>query len=326
VSRFLAGLRWLLPRVLPFVAPALFFAAIFVFRREFEDLTLKDLERELRRIPNPHILGALGLTAIAYFLMTLCEWIAVAYADATLSYRRLAPVSFVCNAVSHNFGNAIVVGGALRARLYTARGLGPVTISKVIVFYSLSYWIGYLVLAGFIFLVDPPSGSGRVRLPELSVQVLGGSFLMLAIAYFAVAAAPDQAFARKLTLRWTEIRIPRIRIAVPQTALMIIDLTLAAGALYLLLGLSGLMTLPVFLGIFLLALITGIASQVPGGLGVFETAILLLLQHQLSPPVILGALLVFRLVFYLIPFAAGLALLFVFELQLRAKKKRARTA
>lgn len=323
MSRFLAGLRWLLPRILPFVAPALFFAAVFVFRKEFSEVTLEDLADELRRIPNSNILIAFALTAMAYALMTLCEWIAVAYAGAALPYRRMGLVSFACNAVSHNFGNAIVVGGALRARFYSARGLRPLTISKIVIFYSLSYWIGYLVLAGFIFLMDPPSGSGRVRLPELSVQVLGGSFLMLAIAYFALAAAPHQGFARKLTLRWTHMRIPALRIAVPQTALMMIDLMCAAGALYFLLGLSNTMTFPVFLGIFLLALVTGIVSQVPGGLGVFETAVLLLLQGYLNPSAILGALLVFRMIFYLIPFAVGLLLILLFEMQLRAAKRAA---
>lgn len=326
MSRLLTGLRWLFPRILPFVAPVLFFAAVFVFRKEFEDVTLGDLLRELGRIPNTHILGAVCLTATAYFLMTLCEWLAAVYAGTGLPYRRIGPVSFACTAVGHNFGNAIVVGGALRARLYSARGLRPIAISKIVVLYSLSYWIGYLVLAGLIFLLDPPAGSSRVRLPPLSVQVLGGSFLMLSVCYFAVAAAPDQGFARKLTLRWTQLRIPALRIAVPQTVLMIVDQTCAAGALYLLLDLSGVLPFPAFLGIFLLALVTGIASQVPGGLGVFETAMLLLLQEHLAPSGVLGALLVFRLVFYLIPFAISLTMILIFEMRMRARRKRVNEA
>lgn len=323
MNRLLASLRWLFPRVLPFIAPALFLVAIFVFRREFEDLTLQELERELRRIPNARILGALALTAAAYFLITFCEWLAVVYAGGGLPWRRVAPISFACTAVGHNFGNAVVVGGTLRARFYSAEALRPLAISKIVVLYSLSYWIGYLVLAGLIFLVDPPDGSARVRLPPLSVQVLGGGFLMLAVAYFAVAATPGQGLARKLARRWTQVRVPPLRIALPQMVFIVTDFLCAAGAFYLLLGASESLTFPLFVGIFLLSLVTGIVSQVPGGLGVFETAMLLLLEDHLPASTVLGAALVFRLVFYLVPFALSLILIFFFEMRLRMRKRDA---
>ncbi len=322
-GRIVMRLARLLPRVLPFVVPVVFLAAIFFFRKEFESITLVDLAAALDAIPNGRILAAVGLTAVAYVLMTICEHLAMIYARGALSYRDVGPISFACTAVGHNFGNAVFVGGALRARMYSAKGLGPLAISKIVVLYSLSYWIGYLVLAGFLFLLDPPPASSRVRLGELSVQVIGGSFLMLAIAYFAVAAAPYRGFARKLTLKYTQLRIPAPRIAVPQTILMMIDLTCAAGALYLLLDLSDGPGFGAFLGIFLLALVTGIASQVPGGLGVFETAMLLLMADYIPASQLLGALLVFRLVFYLLPFGISLLMILLFEMRVQAEKRQA---
>lgn len=288
-----------------------------VVRRQFSEISLADLPDALRRIPNPAIFTAAALTVLAYIFIVLCEWFAVLFGAGRLRFSAVAAISFACTSVGHNFGNAIFVGGALRARMYAAQGLGAVAISRVVVFHSLAYWIGYLVLAGFLFVYDPPPDSGRVHIPPLSLQVIGGGFLLLALAYFGVAAEPSGGFARKLTRRWTQFRIPPLRIAVSQAALMALDLACAAAALYVLLGLSDRLPFNEFLGIYLLALIAGIASQVPGGLGIFETAMLLLLRDALPIPALVGGLLVFRLVFYLIPFALALAVILIFELRLR---------
>ncbi len=318
-----ARMRRFFSLILPLIAPALFLAALYFFRKEFESVSLVDLADALYEIPFRRVLGALLLTGVAHFLMTVCEWLAVIYAKGSLPYRTVGPISFVCTAVGHNFGNAILVGGALRARLYSAKQLSPLIISKIVVLYSLSYWVGYLVLAGFLFLLIPPAASNRINLGQVSVQVLGGSFLMLAIAYFAVSLAPYQSYARNWTLRYAQLRVPAPQIAVAQTLLTTLDQVCAAGTLYLLLGSTVGVGFPAFLGIFLLALVAGIASQVPGGLGVFETAMLLLLRDYLPASSILGALLVFRIVFYLLPLGISLVMILLFELRLRAEKRQA---
>jgi phosphatidylglycerol lysyltransferase len=311
----------LLPKLLPWIAPVLFVAALFVLRREFEQLTLRELVDELARIPLPGILAALGFTALSYLALTICEWLAVRYAESSLKYRRVGPISFVCSAVGHNFGNAIFVGGALRARLYTLQGLRPLAISKVVLLYAFSYWIGYLVLAGFVFLLVPPSLSVQSPVGRMSLRIIGAGFLMLAVAYFLIAATPSRGFARKLTLRWTQLRIPALRIAVPQTILMALSLVFSAAALYALMGLKGVLGFPEFMGIFLLSLVTGMASQVPGGLGVFESAVFLLLPDILPATSMLGALLIFRLIFYLVPFTLSLMLMVILEARLRLSRR-----
>lgn len=316
-QRLRAALNRLLPRLLPLVAPLLIIAAAFIVRRQFNEISGTDLADALRRIPNPAILTSAALTALAYFFLALSEWFAVLFGAGRLRFPLVAVISFACTAVGHNFGNAVFVGGALRARMYAAQGLGAVAISRVVVFHSLAYWIGYLILAGLLFIFDPPPDSGRVHIPPLSLQVIGGGFLLLALAYFGVSAEPSGGFARKLTRRWTQFRVPPLRIAASQAALNALDLACAAGALYVLLNLGSRLPFNEFLAIYLLALIAGIASQVPGGLGIFETAMLLLLRDALPIPALVGGLLVFRLVFYFIPFALALAVLLIFELRLR---------
>jgi uncharacterized membrane protein YbhN (UPF0104 family) len=312
--------RWL-PQVLPWIAPVLFVAALYLLRREFEHLTLRDLADELARIPNRRIFAAAGFTALSYLALTLCEWLAVRYAESKLNYRRVGPISFICSSVGHNFGNAILVGGALRARLYTLQGLRPLAISKVVLLYSFSYWIGYLLLAGCVFLIAPPSMSAQSPVGRVSLRIIGAAFLMLTVAYFLIAATPSRGFARKLTLRWTQLRIPRLRIAIPQTILMALALIFSAAALYALLGIGDSIAFGEFMGIFLIALVTGMASQVPGGLGVFESAAFLLLPNTLPATPILGALLVYRLIFYLVPFTLSLTLMIILEARLRLMRR-----
>ena len=59
-----------------------------------------------------------------------------------------------------------------------------------------------------------------------------------------------------------------------------------------------------FLGVYAAAVIAGIISHVPGGVGVFE-AVVLLTVPNVPPEAMLGSLLAYRAIYYLAPLVLG---------------------
>ena len=174
---------------------------------------------------------------------------------------------------------------------------------------GMTFWIGFITMGGIFFCLEPPDLPAKVNLPVDSVFTVGVVCLLILTAYLLSAL-----FVKKTIkiVRW-HFPTPSVGIAVGQMLVGALDWTCSGTALFLLLPASTL-TLQSFLAIYLLAQFTGFVSQVPGGLGVLETVIVLLLEPILPASDVLGALLAFRVVYYLIPFALGLISFAIYEI------------
>ncbi|MBV9123882.1 MAG: bifunctional lysylphosphatidylglycerol flippase/synthetase MprF, partial [Planctomycetes bacterium] len=150
-------------------------------------------------------------------------------------------------------------------------------------------------------------------LPLTSVRPLGAAFLAGALGYLVLCAWRKQ----PLRLGKMELVLPSLRLALGQLALGSVDWVLAAAPLYALLPHGQTFSFPTFLCMFLLAQVAALVSHVPGGLGVFETTMVLLLKSSIRPEVALGALLVYRVIYYLLPLVLGMAALGMDELYQR---------
>ncbi|NPC87145.1 lysylphosphatidylglycerol synthetase family protein, partial [Pyxidicoccus fallax] len=138
---------------------------------------------------------------------------------------------------------------------------------------------------------------------------LGVGMLALLAAYLVACAR----VRRPLRVRVVEVRLPRPSLAAAQLAVSCLDWALAALVLWVLLPADAGVSLPGLVALFALAQLAGIASQVPGGLGVFESIILAALSPGVPAPLVLGTLLVYRVVYYLLPFTVAVGLLALHE-------------
>jgi phosphatidylglycerol lysyltransferase len=281
----------------------LLIGAVYVVQREFRHLNVRDVGHALHAIPRSALLASGMLTLLAYALLTFYDKLATIYAGHYVSFARTAFASFCAYSLAHNLGFAAVSGAAVRFRLYAHWGLTPVQIGKVVAFSSLTFGLGGMTLGGAILFFEP--GSVPVigaMLPHWAL-FLGGLLMWAIVGGYVVTAS----LFPVLRLRGREIDLPGWRMALAQVALATADVSLTASIFYALLphvaGLSWLRFLAIYLGSYA----AGLISNVPGGLGVFDTAILLGLQAtKLPPPVVLGALAVFRLYYYVVPlFLAG---------------------
>ena len=287
----------------PLIVLGVLVAALWLLHRELHHYHLRDLLNGLNEIPLSRLFLALGLTAINFTVLISYDLLGVRYLRHPIPFPRVALASFLGYAVGHNLGT-LVGGSTIRFRLYTAWGLSSVEIVKLMLFLSLTFWVGLCALAGIVFLIDPLVVPARFHLPFATTIPAGALLVTLAMAYLALSA-----FRRKpiSLLRW-EFTPPPITISIPQYGIAMFDLMLAASVLFVLIRTSSGISYPHFLAIYLLSLVVAILTQVPGGLGVFELVILVLLAPS-EPQRAVAALLAYRLIYYLLPLSVAVLLL-----------------
>ena len=298
-----------LKRLAPFLKPllilAIFGVALRVLQETLAHYRYRDVIIYLGSLPADQIILAIALSMLGYLVMTGYDTLAFQYIKQPLPYRKIALASFIGYAFNNNVGLSGIVGGSLRYRLYTAWRLSAVDIARVIAFCTISFWLGFVLLGGTFFILAPPELPTGVHLPFVSVRILGFLLLLPAVMYFAWIALRRE----PVRIRQWEFELPSPGLFVAQIVISSIDWTIAAAVFYILLPDALPLTFVRFLGIFLLAQIAGVLSNIPGGLGVFEAVTLLFLAPFFSASAILGALVAFRAIYYLFPLFTATLLL-----------------
>ncbi|MBJ7899450.1 MAG: hypothetical protein GC158_05940 [Cyanobacteria bacterium RI_101] len=292
----------------PLVLGAVLFTfAVAALRSELRHYGWQKVWRSLQEIPPAQVRWALLLTVLNYAALTGYDALACRFIGQKLAYWKIALVSFASYAISNSIGLALLSGSAVRYRLYRRWGFSNGQIGAVIAFCNASFWLGLLAVGGVMFLIEPLQVPKFLRLPFESVHPVGVIFTALTLGYLLLNLfTPRTLFFR----RWSLPQVP-FALSLAQILTTALDWSLAAGILYLLLPphSPALLSYPGFFGIYLLAQIAGVVSNVPGGLGVFETVILFSLSPSLPSAGILGALLAYRALYFWLPLVgAGLTL------------------
>ncbi|MDD5722516.1 MAG: bifunctional lysylphosphatidylglycerol flippase/synthetase MprF [Syntrophales bacterium] len=297
----------------PVLGVLLFTAALWVLDRELKSYHFSDILHHLHAIPGRSIVLAITLTTLSYLIMTFYDALALRYLRHPLPYRRIALASFTGYAFSNNLGLSLVAGGSVRYRLYSAWGFSAMEIAKVIAFCSITLWLGFFLLGGVVFLCEPLVIPEILHLPFTSVKLLGVLFLALVASYLILSLIHKTPFKIK---DW-EFTLPSSRFFLGQIAVALLDWVLAGAVLFVLLPASPQLNFMYFTGFYLLAQVAGLASQIPGGLGIFETVMMLLLTPVLPGPVVFGSLVAYRGLYYLLPLLMAAVLLGIEEIILR---------
>jgi phosphatidylglycerol lysyltransferase len=292
--------------------------ALVLLEHELKAYHYGDLMRQVWTLPHLHLALALLLTAVAYAVLPGYDVIALAYVDHPLPLRRIAFGSFVAYALSHSLGFPLLSGGPVRYRFWSVWGLSTSEIAQAIGFAGATFIIGMIAVAGFVFVLEPTSTIQLLRLPFSSLKPLGALCLVVVAAYLVLSATRYKTFR---FFDW-EFPVPSTRLALAQLLVAVVDWTAAGAVLYVLLPPGYHLSFLPVLGVFLLAQFAGILSHIPGGLGVFEAIVVLLLKPYLPAASIIGSLLAYRAIYYLLPLVVALAFLIAFEVQ----RKRDRVA
>ncbi|MDI3306922.1 MAG: phosphatidylglycerol lysyltransferase domain-containing protein [Acetobacteraceae bacterium] len=280
----------------------LLIGALYVVQREFRGLSVADIQRAMAELPHTALWIGGGLTVLAYLVLAVYDKLGSIYAGRPVSWARSLLASFCGYSLAHNLGFAAVSGAAVRFRLYSAWGLTPLEIAKVVGFTSLTFGLGGMALGGLVLVFEPEVVPWfGTHLPHWALQAMAIPLWGIVLTYVVLSR-----FLRHIRIFKHEIDLPGPRMALMQTALATVDVAVTAGIFYALLPPAEGLTFLRFVGIYLAAYAAGILAHVPGGIGVFDGAILLGLQPYMPAAQVVGALFVFRLYYYVIPlFIAG---------------------
>jgi phosphatidylglycerol lysyltransferase len=291
------------------ISLATFCLAFVIIHGKLKQYHYHEISQALHSIPVLNILGAIGLTLVGYLIMTFYDFMALRYVGAKIKYRHIATSSFISYSFSNNMGFPLITG-AIRYRLYSAWELGAFEIAKVVAFCTFTLWFGFVFLTGLMFSIAPMPIPSGVHVPFTSLRLIGILFLIGVALYLAVLHRKQ----RDLHIRQWTFNLPKPVTGYAQLIVSSFDWILAAAVLFILLPAGHNMHFFSFLSLFLMAQFIGVVSQVPGGLGVFETAMLLLLGNAMPPATLLGVLLAFRVIYYLIPLSIATILFGLLEL------------
>ncbi len=220
-----------LARVLPVtVGVLLFAAALAVLWAELRAVRWPDLVGDVSAVPVPRLLAALGLTVVNYAALTGYDLLAFEYAGAVLPRRRIVGAALVAYAVAHSVGFAALSGASVRYRFYSRWGVTADELSRVVVGYSVTFWVGLLALGGVSLAVSPVPTAAAMP-PLVLVRTAGVLLALVPLAYVAAAAW------RRTPVRCWRIAIPMppVGLALRQVAVSIADWLLAGAVLYVLL-------------------------------------------------------------------------------------------
>jgi len=303
----------MLKRLKPFLGPALALvllaAAAWVLSAQLSGHGLQEILDTLAQETERDLLLAFGLTAVNFAVLAGYDILALRYIGHPLSHARAAFASFAGNAFSNTIGLSTLAGSSVRYRLYSSWGLSAAEIAKIVVFTTLTLWLGLFSIGGIIFTVQPLPLPDWVTLPFHTTRPLG-FILLLPPAIYLLAASRKEPTWR---IGKFELLLPEFRSAFVQVVIASLDWALAAAVFYALLPPWANVTFPLVLGAFLLGQIAGLISQVPGGLGVFESCLIFLLTPRIPAPTLFAALVAYRVVYYAAPLAVASALLGVRE-------------
>jgi phosphatidylglycerol lysyltransferase len=283
--------------LVPLLGIVVLVVALWLLGRELHGFRPAEFRAYLRSLPAWRIAAALALTALNYLVLTGYDALALRYVRQRVAYRRSTLASFIGYAFSMLLGHAVLTGGAVRYRLYTSWGVPAEAVARVIGFCGLAFWMGFLSLGAAVFIIDPLPLPGFPVGPRVLGCVMAAAFL----GWLGLNAARSEPVRLG---RWT-VELPGGRSTLAQAAVASLDLALAASVLWVLLPPDAPLTFGHLLTAFLLAMIAGTLSMVPGGAGVFDGILVALVTPAVSPAAALGALVAYRAVYYLLPFAAA---------------------
>jgi glycosyltransferase 2 family protein len=300
--------RW----VAPLIALTLVALAAFLLFRTLSQYRVEEITEALATISGRHFALMIACAAASYLSLTCFDWLALRYVGLKLAYPKVALASFCSLSLGHNIGFAALSSGAIRYRFYTRWGASAADIAKIIVFCGLTVGLGLMILGGLATLVRYDLASRVTGLPQGGCIALGIACLAAALGYLVLSAWWKRPFR---VSRWT-VEIPPLLLALAQVVVGPVNFAFVAACLYHALAAAGDVAYLEVAAVYVIANVTSLISHVPGGLGVIETVV----RYLLPDAKVIGALVAFRAVYFLLPLMLGGPLFGLTELVLKRER------
>lgn len=291
--------------------------SIYILAHTFSSVNLSDLRHAIAATSADQIAAAAFLTCVSFLALTGYDGLALRQLRLKVPYRTTALASFTSYAISFTLGFPLITAGTVRYWIYSQVGLTASKVASLTIIAGVTFWFGLIVVigAGLAFRAEAMSAINYLE-PALNM-LMGIGVLATFIAYLAWVTIRR----RQVRIQGFRLELPGLGLTLGQGFLGVIDQCAAAGVLYALLPHHAELDFFTFAATYAFACILGVASSAPGGIGVFEAAMLKAVPIA-SQESLLASLVLFRVIYYLAPFVLALAFLGAHEAFRRWKSLR----
>lgn len=289
----------------PILLGAVLFAlGLYALYHLLQPVNPADVAAQIKATPVATLAAALGTTAVGYAALVFYDWFGLRFIGKTLNRGIVALGGFLGFAFGNTIGVSVISGGAVRYRIYSAVGLNAFEVAAVSGYVAIAFGIGVIVVGVGALAIHPGAVGAYLPYEPGTVRFVAGVVTILSIALIGWLSVTQ----RTLSIRGHELRSPPPADLVGQLSVTLIDIAAASFALWILLP-AGKPDFTTFVVVYAAAITVGVLSHVPGGVGVFETVVIGALPASVPVGDAAAALLLFRLIYYLVPFS--LAFLFI---------------
>ena len=298
----------------------LFFFAIaaYMLYVQLSKYSMGDIKEALVSIPTHNLVWAGIASFCGYVALSSYDYLALRYIKRKLAAWKWIFAGFIGFSVSNNAGHAIVSGGTIRYRLYTRWRFHGAEIVRMVTFSGFTYLVAcfFLIIMGYFLTPDHAFGDGTVsKMTTLVITIVSAIGLLI---YFGASLF----YKKPIIIKGIEFDIPSFKMALAQVFIGGADILMASLVLYFSLIHFVDISFDAFIGVFIIAQVLGVFSQVPGGLGVFEGLFMYIIPGDHNQASLFGALIAYRIIYYLMPLVFSGIILIGYESYLRIVKKQ----
>jgi phosphatidylglycerol lysyltransferase len=286
--------------------------AAYVLYRTFQRISVRDVLARMREVPAQVLLMSALCAFGAFLALALYEIVVVRHVKRPLGRLKPMLTAFIAFPLGHAIGQAMLSAGAVRYRMYTPAGFSAMEVGATVLLANLPYALAFGLLLDLSLVLGAERLAPLVRVSAHWLVLLG-----------CLGLAKDLGYQLLVRLRKAPIRLGGWAVNLPTPAMTalqlvvgLIDVILISSVLYMLLPESANIGYLPFLAVYLASVLAGVLSHVPAGLGVLESMLLVLLPH-VPPDELLAAVLLYRVIYEIVPLLAALALWGVYELAAR---------
>lgn len=294
----------------------LFIAGIYILHKTLNQTNPHEVYAHLQALPTNKILLAALFTLLGYAALIGYDWSALKYIDKKLPLPLVAFTSFSGFSLGNTIGVSWLSGGAIRYRLYSRVGLSTTDIAMVVAFCTVGFGIGEVLVGGMALIIHPDIFAEYISFPASWIR-WGAIVLVFSAGLLIFIRSHHHG---EINFRQKKFRLPSSKVLAGQVLFSIMDIGFAGATLFILLPDSNL-SFFLFLAVFAIALVAGVLSHVPGGVGVFEAIIVAALHPYLAAESLTAALISYRIIYYLLPFLLGVILILSSEIYIHFKSR-----
>jgi uncharacterized membrane protein YbhN (UPF0104 family) len=291
--------------------------ALFILYGVLRDVDIDRVIAAIRATPPGAVLSACLFVVAGYVTLTFYDYFALrTIGRHDVPYHTAALAGFTSYAIGHNLGATVFTGGAVRLRIYSAWGLGIVDVAKIAFITGLTFWLGNVFVLGLALAYAPDAATAVTQLPAWINRSLGLAGLLVIAGYVGWVLARPRIIGRG---GW-QIVLPDARLTLVQICIGILDFAAGSLAFYMLMPATPATDFAVVAVVFVSATLLGFISHAPGSLGIFDATTIIALP-LFAKEELLASLVIFRLLYFVAPFAIAVLLLGMREAMLAQRTR-----